>query len=306
LSSVKETPLRPAAHPSAPLPAAETHHRQVSWSRSQSIKRAAAHVALLAVGILFFLPFFWLVSTSLKELDQIFKLPPIWIPNPVRWQNYPEALTYFPFLQQLGNTLIITLSSVALALVSSSLVAYSFSRLRWPGRNVMFFIMLATMMLPYQVTMVPLFIIFRQLGWVNTFLPLIVPNMFGVPFFIFLLRQFFLSLPRDLDDAAIIDGCSEWGVYRHIILPLSKPALATVALFQFLGSWNDFLGPLIYLSDPTKYTLSLGIQVFVSTVGVQWGWMMAVTTVLTIPVIMLFFFTQRTFIQGIAFSGIKA
>ena len=261
---------------------------------------------LAAVGILFFLPFFWLVSTSLKELDQIFTLPPIWIPDPIRWENYPEALTYFPFLLQLSNTLIITLSSVALTLVSSSLVAYSFSRLRWPGRNAMFFVMLATMMLPYQVTMVPLFIIFRQLGWINTFMPLIVPNMFGVPFFIFLLRQFFLSLPRDLDDAAIIDGCSEWGVYRHIILPLSKPALATVALFQFLGSWNDFLGPLIYLSDPNKYTLSLGIQVFVSTVGVQWGWMMAVTTVLTVPVIILFFFTQRTFIQGIAFSGIKA
>jgi multiple sugar transport system permease protein len=302
LNSAKETTLPSAAGPQV----GATDHSRLSWSRSQAISRAAGHLILAAVGVLFFLPFFWLISTSLKQLDQIFTLPPIWIPDPIRWENYPEALTYFPFLLQLSNTLIITLSSVALALVSSSLVAYSFSRLRWPGRNILFFVMLATMMLPYQVTMVPLFIIFRQLGWINTLLPLIVPNMFGVPFFIFLLRQFFLSLPRDLDDAAIIDGCSEWGVYRHIILPLSKPALATVALFQFLGSWNDFLGPLIYLSDPNKYTLSLGIQVFVSTVGVQWGWMMAVTTVLTVPVIILFFFTQRTFIQGIAFSGIKA
>ncbi len=302
MDSIKKTTLPPTVGPQA----GATDQHQLSWSRSQAVRRAASHLILATVGILFFLPFFWLISTSLKQLDQIFTLPPIWIPDPIRWQNYPESLAYFPFLLQLSNTLTITLSSVVLTLVSSSLVAYSFSRLRWPGRNILFYIMLSTMMLPYQVTMVPLFIIFRQLGWINTLLPLIVPNLFGAPFFIFLLRQFFLGLPRDLDDAAIIDGCSEWGVYRWIILPLSKPALATVALFQFLGSWNDFLGPLIYLSDPSKYTLSLGIQVFVSTVGVQWGWMMAVTTVLTVPVVVLFFFTQRTFIQGIAFSGIKA
>ncbi len=302
MDSIKQSALSSASQ----RPTKSSEKGQTSWSRQQAIGRGLAHVVLLIAGILFFLPFFWLVSTSLKELNQIFRLPPVWIPHPIRWQNYPEALTYFPFLQQLGNTLTITLSAVALSLASCSLVAFSFSRLRWPGRNVLFFVMLSTMMLPYQVTMVPLFIIFRQLGWVNTLLPLIVPHAFGVPFFIFLLRQFFLSLPRDLDDAAIIDGCSEWGVYRHIILPLAKPALATVALFQFLGSWNDFLGPLIYLNDPNKYTLSLGIQVFVSTVGVQWGWMMAVTTVLTIPVIVLFFLTQRTFIQGIAFAGIKA
>jgi multiple sugar transport system permease protein len=277
----------------------------LSWSRSQAIGRASGHLVLASAGILFFLPFFWLVSTSLKELHQIFQMPPVWIPNPIRWQNYPEALNYFPFLQQLGNTLVIAISSVVLTLVSSTLVAYSFSRLRWIGRDPLFYLMLSTMMLPYQVTMIPLFMIFRTLGWVNTLLPLIVPHAFGVPFYIFLLRQFFLSLPRDLDDAAIIDGCSELGVLRYIVLPLSKAALATVALFQFLGSWNDFLGPLIYLNDPSKYTLSLGIQVFASTSGVHWGWMMAVTTVLTVPVVVLFFFTQRTFIQGIALTGIK-
>ena len=276
-----------------------------SWSQRQAIGRVVGHVVLVMLGLLFFLPFVWLVSTSLKELDQIFTLPPVWIPNPVRWQNYPEALGYFPFLLQLQNTVIIAVASVALTVISSTLVAYSFSRLRWVGRDICFFLMLSTMMIPYQVTMIPLFIIFRQLGWVNTLLPLIVPHSFGVPFFIFLLRQFFLALPKELDDAAIIDGCTEWGVLRYVILPLSRPALATVALFQFLGSWNDFLGPLIYLNDPSKYTLSLGIQVFVSTSGVHWGWMMAVTTVLTIPVVVLFFFTQRTFIQGIALTGIK-
>ena len=277
----------------------------LSRSQRETLSHAASHVGLFVAGLLFFLPFFWLISTSLKDLDQIFTLPPIWIPDPLRWQNYPESLSYFPFLQQLRNTLVIAVSAVLLTLISSALVAYSFSRLRWHGRDILFFAMLSTMMLPYQVTMVPLFIIFRQLGWVNTLLPLIVPHAFGVPFFIFLLRQFFLSLPRDLDDAAIIDGCSEFGVLWRVILPLSKPALATVALFQFLASWNDFIGPLIYLNDPSKYTLSLGIQVFVSTVGVQWGWMMAVTTVLTVPVVALFFFTQRTFIQGIALTGIK-
>lgn len=263
------------------------------------------HAWLFSFGLLFFLPFFWLVSTSLKELNQIFQLPPVWIPRPFRWANYPEALGYFPFLQQLRNTLTVAVAAVALTLLSSTLVAYSFSRLRWPGRNVCFFLMLSTMMLPYQVTMVPLFIIFRRLGMVNTLWPLIILHAFGVPFFIFLLRQFFLGLPRELDDAATIDGCTAAGILWRVILPLSKPALATVALFQFLNSWNDFLGPLIYLNDPGKYTLSLGIQVFASTSGVHWGWMMAVTTVLTVPVVTLFFFTQRTFIQGIALTGIK-
>ena len=276
-----------------------------SWARQQQIGRAIGHVLLSVAGILFILPFFWLVSTSLKELDQIFTMPPIWIPNPLRWQNYPEALSYFPFLRQLRNTLIIALSSTGLTLISSTLVAFSFSRLRWVGRDLCFFLMLATMMLPYQVTMIPLFIIYRSLNWVNSFLPLIIPHAFGVPFFIFLLRQFFLSIPKDLDDAATIDGCLEVGILRHIILPLAKPALTTVALFQFLGSWNDFLGPLIYLNDPDKYTLPLGIQVFASTSGVQWGWMMAATTVLTVPVVVLFFFTQRTFIQGISVTGMK-
>lgn len=280
-------------------------HGWSSWSRIQATGRLLAHLALLLVGLLFFLPFFWLVSTSLKELDQIFRMPPVWIPDPVRWGNYPEALSYFPFLRQLGNTLVIAISNVALTVLSSTVVAYSFSRLRWIGRDALFYLVLSTMMLPYQVTMIPLFIIFRSLGWVNTLLPLIVPHLFGVPFYIFLLRQFFMTLPRELDDAATIDGCNELGVLWFIVLPLSKAALATVALFQFLNSWNDFLGPLIYLNDPSKYTLSLGIQVFASTTGVQWGWLMAVTTVLTVPVVILFFFTQRTFIQGIALTGIK-
>jgi len=295
--AISPTQTRPKATPSL--------LGSASWAQQQRMGRGIGHALLSVAGILFVLPFFWLVSTSLKELDQIFTMPPIWIPNPIRWQNYPEALGYFPFLNQLRNTLIIALASTGLTLLSSTLVAFSFSRLRWVGRDLCFFLMLSTMMLPYQVTMIPLFMIYRSLNWVNSFLPLIIPHAFGVPFFIFLLRQFFLGIPKDLDDAATIDGCSEAGILRHIILPLAKPALTTVALFQFLGSWNDFLGPLIYLNDPDKYTLPLGIQVFASTSGVQWGWLMAATTVLTVPVVVLFFFTQRTFIQGISVTGIK-
>jgi len=279
--------------------------RTTRWSTQQAMGRVTAQLVLTAMGLFYLFPFFWLVSTSLKELPQIFTMPPIWIPNPIRWQNYPEALSYFPFLRQLRNTLFVSCTNVLTVLCSSSLVAYSFSRLRWKGRDICFYLMLATMMLPYQVTMIPLFRIFREFGWVNTFLPLLIGGLFGSPFFIFMLRQFFLTIPKDLDDAATIDGCSEFGIFFRIILPLTKPALATVALFQFLGSWNDFLGPLIYLNDPAKYTLSLGIQVFVSTTGIHWGYMMAATTVLTVPVMVLFFFTQRTFIQGIALTGIK-
>jgi multiple sugar transport system permease protein len=277
----------------------------VSWAQNRVIARICGHALLAIAGVYFFLPFFWLVTTSLKTDSQVYVAPPIWIPHPLQWQNYPNALGYFPFVLQLRNTVIIATSTALLTVASSATVAYSFSRLRWIGRDLCFLAMLSTMMLPYQVTMIPLYVIYRTFGWVGTFLPLIVPHVFGVPYFIFLLRQFFLTLPRDLDDAAIIDGCSEAGVLARIILPLSKPALATVVLFQFLGGWNDFLGPLIYLTNPNTYTLSLGIQVFSSTTGTAWGWLMAVTTVLTVPVVVLFFFTQRTFIQGVALTGIK-
>jgi len=176
----------------------------------------------------------------------------------------------------------------------------------WKGRDFVFFLILSTMMLPYQVVMVPLFTVFTKLGWIDTFLPLIVPAFFGNAFLIFLLRQFFMSIPKDLTEAARIDGCAEIQIYRRVILPLSKPAMATVALFSFMGAWNDYLGPLIYLFDQGKYTLSLGLAMFSSQYGSYWGMLMAVSTVVTLPIIILFFFTQRTFIQGITMTGLKA
>lgn len=219
--------------------------------------------------------------------------------------NYTRGLVFIPFAQQLRNTLIICLFMVLGTLVSCSLVAYGLSKIEWKGRNVLFMLILSTMMLPYQVIMIPVFAIFVWLGWVDTFLPLTVPAFLGNAFFIFLLRQFFMTIPRDLSEAARLDGCSEFDIYRRIILPLSKPALAMVGLWTFMGAWNDFMGPLIYLVDESKYTLSLGLAMFVGQYGNEYGMLMAVSTVVTIPIIVLFFFTQRTFIQGITMSGLK-
>jgi multiple sugar transport system permease protein len=226
---------------------------------------------------------------------------------PIRlyWENYPRALTYIPFFLYVKNTLVLATLAVIGTILSCSMVAYSFSRIRWPGRDICFFILLATMMLPGQVTMIPVFMIFKWLGWVGSIKPLVVPAFMGSAFFIFLLRQFFISIPHELSDAGKIDGCSEFAIYWRLVLPLSKPALATVGLFTFMGSWNDFMGPLLYLNDETKYTLSLGLQQFVSQHGAEWSMLMAASTVMTVPIIILYFFAQRTFIQGITLTGIK-
>ncbi len=223
----------------------------------------------------------------------------------LHWENYVQAFHMMDFWRNLRNTLFICFTVVVATVVSCSLVAYSFARIPWRGRNVLFFVCLATMMLPYQVTLIPLFAVYSQLGWVGTFLPLIAPYLFGTPFYIFLLRQFFMGIPQDLSAAARIDGCSELGIYAHVVLPLSKPALATTALFMFLFQWADFLNPLIYLQDDRQYTLALALQQFQSQHESAWGPLMAMSTVITIPIIALFFLTQRTFIQGITMTGLK-
>lgn len=276
-----------------------------SLKRQWLFQQVAIYGLLVALGALFALPFVWLVSTSLKIDSQLFVMPPIWIPNPIKWSNYRKALGYIPFWLYFKNTLTIAVPSTIGMLVSSSLVAYGFARIQWPGRDVVFILVLATMMLPYQVTMIPLFIVFRNLGWIGTFKPLILPSFFGGPFYIFLLRQFYLTLPMELSDAAKIDGCSELGIYRRIILPLSKPALSTVALFSIMAYWNDFLAPLIYLEDDSKYTLALGLQQFQRQFGMEWAMLMATSVVITLPIIVLFFLTQKTFVQGIALTGMK-
>ncbi|MCF6410191.1 carbohydrate ABC transporter permease [Pseudalkalibacillus salsuginis] len=269
------------------------------------LQKGFSHVGLIIASAFFIVPFIWMVSTSLKPLTQVFSFPPEWIPKPFQWSNYLDAMEYIPFFTYLDNTMVITLLSTFGVVLSCPLVAYSFAKLEWKGRNVLFFITIAVMMIPGQVTMIPLFLIFNKIGWVGTNLPLIVPSFFGVPFYIFLLRQFFLGLPDTLRDAAKIDGASEFRIYWQIMLPLAKPAVLAVGLFQFMASWTDFIGPLLYLTDETQYTLSLGLQQFQTQMGTEWGLMMAVSTMMTVPIIILFFFLQKTFIKGIKFSGIK-
>lgn len=223
----------------------------------------------------------------------------------LHWENYAKAFEIMDFGRNLRNTLFVCYMTVLGTLVSCSLVAYSFSRIDWPGRDKVFVGVLATMMIPYQAMLIPLFVLYKNLGWTGTFLPLVVPAWLGTPFYIFLLRQFFMGVPRDLSAAARIDGCTEFGIYARIILPLSKPALATAALFMFLFQWGDFLNPLIFLQDDRQYTLALALQQFRSQHESLWGPLMAMSTVITLPVIALFFLTQRTFIQGITLTGLK-
>ena len=268
-------------------------------------RRVVTHLILILLSIIFVIPFLWILSTSLKIDTQIFHYPPVWIPSPITIAQYHLAVTTIPFFMYLKNSLIYGIGSVVGVILSCSLVAYGLARIRWPGRNVLFLLTIALLLLPGQVTLVPLFIIFRQLGWIGTFLPLIVPHFFGNAFFIFLLRQFMMTLPMDLSDAARIDGASEIQIFWSVILPLIRPALATVGLFQFQAAWNDFLGPLIYLTDQATYTISLGLQQYSTEHGTEWGQLMAASVLLTLPIIVLFFLAQRTFIQGITLTGIK-
>jgi ABC-type glycerol-3-phosphate transport system permease component len=291
------------ARPSGAIPS--TGSRVTSRQASRWLASLTIHGVLVGGLLLVLFPLAWAASTSLKNPGDIFLVPPVWVPNPIRWQNYAEAMTKASFGLYFLNTAFITLVDIIAKTLSCSLVAFAFARLRWWGRDVLFMVMLSTLMLPQQVTLIPQFIMYRQLGWIDTFLPLIVPNLFGGPFFTFLLRQFFLSLPTDLDDAARIDGCSSWGVYWRIILPLSKPALMVVAISVFNITWNDFFGPLIYLHSRDKYVISLGLQAFQTQAGPEWHLIMAASLVAMLPVLILFFLGQRYLIQGVVFSGIK-
>ena len=282
---------------------------RTTWRRRRRLRQIArsvsTHVILLAMSVAFALPFFWLVASSLKPEAQIFRLPPEWLPKPVMWSNYPSALTYIPYATYFKNTLYICTFNVVAALLSASFVAYGFSRIPWPGRDVLFVVLVATLMIPYPVTMIPTYLVFRWLRWINTFNPLTWPALTGNAFFIFLMRQFYMTIPMELSEAAKIDGCSELAIYRRIMLPLARPALATVGLFAFMWNWNDFLGPLIYLDSKQRYTIALGLYGFLSRQSSKWALLMAASTVTIIPVVVLFFFAQRTFIQGITLTGIK-
>jgi multiple sugar transport system permease protein len=274
------------------------------WQRP-SLGRLATYLTLVGLAALYLMPLVWMVGTSLKTGPQAVAAPPVWIPDPIVPQNYPDALAKIDFPLALRNTLIYAVPSMILTVLSCSVVAYGLARVRWPGRDILFVICLATMMLPSQVTFIPLYVIYAKLGWVGTFLPLIVPSLFGAPFFIFLLRQFFLGIPNELSDAARIDGASELQILWRIVLPLSKPALITVGLFTFIDKWGDFFGPLIYLRTPDLFPLSVAVQAFQSAHKTDWPLSMAAAVVIAAPLVVIYFFAQRRFIEGITFSGIR-
>lgn len=269
-------------------------------------KSILPHAVLILFSILFLFPFLWLVMTSLKTPDEIFQLPPNLLPDTIQWSNYAAALETIPFARYMTNTLIICAVNIVGQLFAAPLVAYSISRIPWKGRGIIFSIVVATMILPAQVQLIPQYIIFTKLGWVNTILPLTIGAFFGAPFFIFLLRQFLMGIPTELSEAAKIDGASEIRIYIRIILPILKPALVTVALFSFVWSYVDFMGPLIYLNDSAKWTITLGLQGFQQDHGAQWEKLMAAATIMTLPMIALYFFGQKYFMQsGSALTGFK-
>jgi multiple sugar transport system permease protein len=275
--------------------------------RTRQLLNFTVFVLLIIFGFVFIVPFLWMVSTSLKPLNETMSLPPRWFPSVIQWHNYRDAIDAMGyFWRYAGNSLFLCTMTVTGTVLSSALAAYGFSRIEWRGRDKVFAILLATMMVPFPVIMVPIYTLFKSLGWIGTFKPLWVPSFFAGAFNVFLLRQFFLSLPKDISEAARIEGCNELQIFWRIILPLCKPALLVVALFQFMATWNDFLGPLIFLTEQKDFTLALGLQSFQSQQGgTAWHHLMAASALVVLPVLVLFFFAQRTFIEGIAATGGK-
>jgi multiple sugar transport system permease protein len=275
--------------------------------RYHRIGTIGRHVVLASIALVFMFPYYWMTTAALKSNPEIFARPILLIPVSWRWDNFSTALTYpgFPFLRYLGNSVFFAGSSVIGTVLSCSAVSYGFARLRFPGRGILFTITLATMMVPSIVTFIPTYILFRYLGWIGGYAPLIVPTFFGNAFFIFMMRQFYLTLPGELSDAAKVDGAGEFYIFWNVMLPLVKPAVMVVAVFTFLWTWQDFFGPLIYLKDSNQYPLSLGLFAFESRYATEWALLMAASTLTTAPLVVLFFFTQRYVLEGIALTGIK-
>jgi ABC-type glycerol-3-phosphate transport system permease component len=281
-------------------------------SVSERLGTFARYVILILLAITFLVPFYWMVSSAMKDDNQVYTVPPIWVPNPAYVGNFLFAWQVQNFNLYAFNTIFkYAIPSTIGTVLSSALVAYSFARMNWPGRDFCFAVCLATMMIPFQVRLVPLFIIFKELGWINTYLPLVVPAFFANAFFIFMLRQFFRTIPMELSEAAKIDGANEITILLRVILPLAKPALTVVALFAFMDAWNDYLGPLIYINNEPEWTLALAIQRMgraMAEVGAKtnaYPYLMAVSTIVTMPILLIFFFAQRAFIEGISLSGLK-
>jgi ABC-type glycerol-3-phosphate transport system permease component len=269
------------------------------------IARVVIYAVVLLGAVLFATPFVWMLSTSVKPGYEVFKVPPVWIPSTWQWDNYWVPWSQLPFLSFYRNTTIMTCVDIVATMVSSSLVAFGFSRMRFRGRGVLFILVLATMMLPPQVTLIPIYVLWSRLHLVNSLWPLMIPSFFGSAFNIFLLRQFMMTIPLQMDDAARIDGANWFQIYSRIILPLASPALGVVAIYEFTFRWNDFLGPLIYLNDPANFTVTLGLQLLNSQYVIETQRIMAQTTISIIPVLVVFFVAQRYYLQGLVITGIK-
>ncbi|WP_028544521.1 carbohydrate ABC transporter permease [Paenibacillus taiwanensis] len=270
------------------------------------MKKVLVYAVLALFSLMFLAPFYWMITTAIKSPEELYVFPPKWLPTVFNFDNFAKAWTIQPFNTFLANSLIVTLLSLIGQLASSALVAYGFARFRFKGRDTLFVILLASMMIPWEVTMIPLYMEFNALGWINTLKPLIVPAFFGAPFFIFLLRQFIMTIPIELEEAARIDGANPLQSFVRLIIPLMGPALILVGVFHFLSSWNDYLGPLIFLNDQSKYTLTLGLSQFRGMYGVEMESIMAVTFLICLPPLILFFIAQRYIVGGIATTGIKS
>lgn len=270
------------------------------------LKKAIIYVLLLAGSVLCLMPLFWMIRSSLMTNVEIFMVPIHWLPKKAQWENYQDVFTTLPFLKYYANSLKLVIFVVSGAVITSSLCAYGLSRVNWQGKNLVFTCIMGSMMLPAAVTIIPTFLMFRRIGLTNSLVPLIIPAWLGGgAFYIFLLRQFFLSIPRDMDEAAYIDGANHFQIYSRIILPLTKPALVVVGMFAFMNTWNDFLGPLIYLNSDDKYTVALGLQLFIGSYRAEWQLMMAAACLVVIPAIIVFMLGQRYLIEGITMTGVK-
>ena len=279
--------------------------RKRKQGKIPSLEVIFLYAFLIVLAILFILPIFYLFMGSFKAESELFRVPFKWLPDKFQFGNFINMFSSIPFFKYLKNTMIIVVCNIVGSLLSCSLVAYGFARLRWPGRDKVFILVLITMILPYQVTLVPLFLMFTKMKWIGTFLPLTVTCFFGNPIFIFLLRQFFTGIPQDISEAARIDGAGEFTIFSRLVIPMAKPALTTVAIFAFIRSWNDFLGPLVFLGKDELYTLSLAASMLKSNLDPNWSLLLALGAVMILPVLILFFVMQKYFIQGIAMSGIK-
>lgn len=272
-------------------------------SVNRQSKKMLSYVLMTIIGIILLIPLLWMVFTSLKPMEEIVRYPPTFFPEKIVWENYLDTIAAFPFWRYARNTLFITVLVVIGNVLSNSFIAYGFAKLDFPGKKLMFALILSTMMIPGFVTMIPQYVLFSKIGWVGTYLPLIVPSFFGNAFNIFLMRQFYLSINNELIEAAEIDGANHLYIWSHLMLPLTKPALITIAINSFNAAWNDFLGPLLYIQDQEKYTLQIGLQVFQNQATTQWNYLMAGATLVLIPTILLFFFAQRYFIEGMDLTG---